>query len=612
MNPQAVVAIVLAAAAAVACLRIAWRWRRLRGAIRPWRPLAMLLAQPLFVGLLYLALYPPERATRAEGVLTVLAEGATARDAARAQGRVVALPEAPAIHGSERVPDLATALRRHPGTRALRIVGAGLPARDRDVARGLAVEAALPPPARGLQALEVEQGVVAGASFAVSGRISGIDAARVELRDPAGRRVDVAAAGEDGSFALQASAFAPGTAMFSLQVSDGDGVRIDSADVPVWIGEAPQLRVLLLAGAPNPETRALRRWMQDAGFDVDARISLGAGMQLGDAPALTPDALARVDLVVADARAWSDLGAGGRAAVMQAVDAGLGLLLRADTPLAADALRALSGPGVRIEGGRGSAIVRLAAPSLADEEMVRANLGTGSDDAPVDPAQIDDRAAELTRRDWRATGSGVVPMALAADDAPLAWWTPRGNGRIGIWTLLDTWRLPLSGRADLHAGLWNAGFGALARAGGRGLARIDGDRRVDERMAICAFADGATVRAPDGRRTTLVADPDAGGCAAFWPRLAGWHALDAAAGLQWFHVLAAEDLPGIRAAALREAALALAAEPDRAPGSATDAGVVVRQTASWPWFLGWLMLAAGLWWLERSRLGRARDGREAH
>jgi hypothetical protein len=612
MNPQAVVAIVLAAAAAVACLRIAWRWRRLRGDMRPWRPLAMLVAQPLLVGLLYLALFPPERATRAEGVLTVLAEGATARDAARAEGPVVALPEAPAIHGSARVPDLATALRRHPGTRALRIVGAGLPARDRDAARGIAVEAVLPPPARGLQALEVEQGVVAGARFTVSGRIFGVDAARVELRDPAGRRVDIAAAGEGGTFALQATAFAPGTAMFSLQVSDGDGARIDSADVPVWIGEAPQLRVLLLAGAPNPETRALRRWMQDAGFDVDARISLGAGMQLGDAPALTTDALARVDLVVADARAWSDLGAGGRAAVLQAVEGGLGLLLRADTPLAADALHALSGPGARIEGGRGSAIVRLSSPAPADEEALRAHLGTGSDDAPVDPARLDDGPAELTRRDWRATGPGVVSMDLVDDDAPAAWWTARGSGRVGIWTLLDTWRLPLSGRADLHADLWNAGFGALARAREYALARIQGDRRVDERVAICAFAAGATVLAPDGRRTTLVADPDAGGCAAFWPRQDGWHALDGAAGQQWFHVLAAEDLPGVRAAALRDATLALAAEPDRAPGSAAEAGIVHRQTASWPWFLGWLLLAAGLWWLERSRLGRAPDGRGTH
>jgi hypothetical protein len=610
MNLQAAVAIVLAVAAALACLRVAWRWRRSRGDVRPWRPLAMLVAQPLFAGLLYLALFPPERVVGAEGVLTVLAEDATTRDAARAAGRVVALPEATAIQGIERVPDLATALRRYPGTRALRIVGAGLPARDRDAAEGVAIEAVFPPLPRGLQALRIEEGAVVGARFAVSGSIGGVDGAGVELRDPAGRRVDASAVRDDGSFLLHAPAFAPSAATYALQVVDGDGARIETATVPVWIGEAPSLRVLLLAGAPNPETRALRRWTQDAGFEVDARIALGAGMQLGDAPALTADALARVDLVVADARAWSDLGAGGRAALLQAVEAGLGLLLRADTPQALDVLRALAGPGVRIEGGSGSALVRLPSPVLADEERARANLGTGSDDAPIDPAQLDDGVAELTRRDWRATGPGIVPMDLIADDAPVAWWAARGSGRVGTWTLLDTWRLPLSGRADLHAGLWSAGFSVLARPRASPSARIDGDQRVDERVAICAFADDAVVLAPDGRRTTLVADPDAGGCAAFWPRLAGWHALDAGTGQQWFHVLGTEELAGVRAAALRDATLALAAQPDRAPGLPAEGAIVHRQTASWPWLLAWLMLAAALWWLERSRLGRVRDGRE--
>ena len=44
----------------------------------------------------------------------------------------VALPEAAASDGSERVPDLGTALRRHPDVRTLHVVGDGLEARDRD------------------------------------------------------------------------------------------------------------------------------------------------------------------------------------------------------------------------------------------------------------------------------------------------------------------------------------------------------------------------------------------------------------------------------------------------------------------------------------------------
>jgi hypothetical protein len=107
-----------------------------------------------------------------------------------------------------------------------------------------------------------------------------------------------------------------------------------------------------------------------------------------------------------------------------------------------------------------------------------------------------------------------------------------------------------------------------------------------------------------------VADADARGCAGFWPRVAGWHALDTAVGRQWFHVPAADALPGVRAAQLRDATLAIAAQPDRGSREAEGEGLVHRPTASWPWFLAWLAFAAGLWWFERSRLGRAAEARE--
>ncbi|TDK25027.1 carboxypeptidase regulatory-like domain-containing protein [Luteimonas aestuarii] len=611
MNLPLATAVVLAVAASVACLRVAWRWHRLRRQVRPWRPIVLLLAQPLFAGLLYLTLFPPERAVRAEAVLTVLAEGADAREAMRARGRVVALPEAPAVQGAERVPDLATALRRYPDTRALHLIGFGLPARDRDAAAGFAMEAAFPPMPRGLHALAVEEDVVAGARFAVSGRVAGADGAQVELRDPAGRLVDAVAVHEGGEFLLHAPAFAPGSAMFDLQVSDGDGVRIETADVPVRVQAAPRLRVLLLAGAPNPETRALRRWLQDAGFDVDARIALGAGMQLGDAPSITTDALARHDLLIADARAWSDLGRSGRATVLQAVDAGLGLMVRADTVLAGAALQSLQGDGLRFEGGRGTKVVRVPAPILSGDDAIHAWRGTGSDDAPIETTGQDEDIPTLTHRDWRVVGTGAVPMRFAAEGAPPGWWHARGEGRVGIWTLLDTWRLPLSGHADLHAGLWNAGLSPLVRARARDAAEIIGTRRVDERLAICTPAQDAFVLAPDGRRVALVADAAARGCAAFWPRSAGWHVLETPSERQWFHVSNKDALPGVRVAELREATLALAARPDRPALSDERVGVVHQATSAWPWFLAWLALAAALWWLERSRLGHREVGGES-
>src|SRR5690606_8146723 len=92
-------AILLALAAVLACLRTLLQWRAQRGQVRAWRVVALLLAQPLFVALLYFTLHPPLRTTHGSGTATVLAGGASARDAraARDHGPVLALPEATRI-----------------------------------------------------------------------------------------------------------------------------------------------------------------------------------------------------------------------------------------------------------------------------------------------------------------------------------------------------------------------------------------------------------------------------------------------------------------------------------------------------------------------------------
>ena len=104
----------------------------------------------------------------------------------------------------------------------------------------------------------------------------------------------------------------------------------------------------------------------------------------------------------------------------------------------------------------------------------------------------------------------------------------------------------------------------------------------------------------------MLVDPATGParCAAYWPQSAGWHLLRAGDEAWPFHVRAADETPGIVAAELAEQTLRLAGEgvaaqvPEAGPG-------VPRRGPSWPWFLGWLLASGVLWWLERSRRGRA-------
>ena len=102
--------------------------------------------------LLYFALFPPAQPIAA-GTLAVL----TADAAASTPGEQrIALPEAPANNGAQPMPDLATALRLHPGTRRLHVVGAGLEARDIEAARGIPALFSASPAPVGLVELQAD------------------------------------------------------------------------------------------------------------------------------------------------------------------------------------------------------------------------------------------------------------------------------------------------------------------------------------------------------------------------------------------------------------------------------------------------------------------------
>lgn len=610
MSPQALLAAVLALAVLLAWVRLLLRQRH--SPSRAWRLALLLLLQPACAALLYFTLMPPLLRTEA-GTMTVLAAGATrAQLAAHAQGDVlVALPEAPALGGAEPAPDLATALRRHPDTARLRVVGAGLDARDRDAARGLALAFEPPPLPRGLVRLDAPARVAAGAGFHVAGQAHDLADGEARLLDPAGQVVDAMRVDEGGAFRLAGAARASGPVLFSLLVLDAAGREVEAAEVPLWVADDQAPRVLLLAGAPNPEFRQLRRWATDAGVSLHADAGVGGGVGLGDGPApTTAEALAAFDLVVLDERVWAALGEARRAALLQALSGGTGVLLHTNAALPGTVRRQLEAFGLESSADASTAPVRLPAPG--DAGMLRARLGPGSADAPFDPALADEAPPELTRRALRPVAADAVPLLHDAAGTPFAWWRAEGRGRIGLWTLTDSYRLALAGRADLHAELWSAAFAVLARPNANASPQFEAAPRVGRRTATCGLEEeGVQALAPDGAIVAVLVDPATGParCAAYWPQAPGWHVLRSGDAAWPLHVRAANAMPGIEAAALREETLRLVGEG--APGEVKTAAGPLRRGPSWPWFLGWLLAAGALWWLERSRLERDPPHRRA-
>ncbi len=593
-DPRLWAAIVTVVAVCVGVVRLLL-WQRAASAEErapTWRVGALTALQIACAVLLWLTLFPPAAVIRS-GALIVATRGAPAGIPHGPGDILIALPEAGPVADAVRVPDLATAFRRYPRPASVRVVGQGLTSRDR-----LPMPAALSfdPPARprGLTDIALPGPVAPGAVVSVGGQVGALSAGAVEFLDPAGTIVDRTRAGAGGRFILKASARAPGLALFALRLRDAGGAVVDQIAVPVETRDQPPPKVLVLAGAPGPEPKFLGRWAEDSGIDLTVDIDVGAGVRVGDAPvSLNRATLGELDLVVIDDRRWEGLGAGPRTALTEAVAGGLGLLLRPTGPLSAATRRDWANLGISMAGGDESLPLQLDPPSPTPPTDPAAVPETGADEAEPLP--------ELARRDLDLGGPDTIAIVRDGEGAALASWRGLGRGRVGVWTVTDSYALILTGRADRYGEMWSALFSALARAGDDSRAEVDSLPRVGARVALCRLDGAATVEGPDGPAHRLQTDPATGdrACAAFWPERAGWHVVKDGRDRQTpFYAHPADAAPSLIAAADREATLALAAS------SASDARAVSTSRAPgspWPWFVALLVAASALWWFERQR-----------
>lgn len=608
VTPRTLVAILLVLAVTAAWVRLIL-WRRAapkaaRGA--PWRLGLLLALQAVCATLLFCGLFPPGVKTTS-GELVIATAGAPLSAVAAPGGRLIILPEAAPVAGAEIAPDLATALRRHPETLRLKVVGQGLTARDRDAVQGFGLAFDPTPPPKGLIGLSPPSRVAPGADFQAGGQVAGLADAVIDLVDPAGRVTDTAKPDADGRFVVSGTARSAGAATFVIRVRAG-GRTVEQADLPVLVEQDVAPRVLILAGAPGPEVKYLRRWATDAGFAVTTQASAGGGIALADPPvAITTESLRRFDIAVIDDRSWDGLG-GGRGAVLAAVRDGLGLVLRSGGALDETGRSQWRALGFGVSGGSEMAPIALppAPDAAAEVAMARTRRGIPAADAPADLDGDDAFLPEISRLALALGGEGTVPSVRDAGGAALSAWRASGRGRIAVFTGIDSFGLSLTGRSDLYGDWWGRIFSSVARPAAGAAPAFEGQAWVGDRVSLCSLAGEPRIERPTGAVTQLQVDAAAGTCAGFWPSEAGWHLLrtrapDQAEQVWPFFVYPAEGLAAVRATRDRDATLMLRREAQAAgPTPGPDA-----PGRSWPWLAAWLIFSGGLWWLERSSRGRA-------
>jgi hypothetical protein len=590
-SPDFWTAVVIVAAVAMGLVRLVLWHRKAETQGPRWRVATLMGLQVVAGLLLWLTLNPPASDIRT-GTLIVATAGSPAAVALAPGDILVALPAAGPVTDAARVPDLATALRRYPTPARIRVLGQSLTPRDQSPLP-VPVEFSAPPLPRGLTDLALPEPTAPGATFVVGGQVGTMAAGTVELVDPADVVVDRARIAPGERFALMAAARAPGLALFDLRLRDPAGAVVERIAIPVETLATTPPRVLVLAGAPTAETKYLKRWAEDSGVELTLDIDIGAGVRLGDAPVpLSAATLNELDLVVLDDRRWDSLGGGQRAALTAAVSNGMGLLLRPTGPLAASTRRDWAGLGLNLSGGDEAVPLRLDPP--AEEAAPDAA-------APAEPAEDAEALPELARRDLTVEGSGAVALLRDADGIALASWRGRGRGRVGVWTVTDSYALVLTGRPDRYGEMWSTLFSEIGRAGDDSRAEVDGIARVGDRIALCRLSGQANVLGQDGRAHALRVDPAAGdrACAAFWPERPGWHVIRDGENRQTaFYVQPVDAAPSLIRAADRSATLALAGT---APTRAAPPSTSHAPGSPWPWFAGLLVVLSGLWWFERNR-----------
>lgn len=528
------------------------------------------IGQPVMAILLWFVLYPPSiDKPRVEAV--VLSPGVTAQQLAQHDFTLptLALPGVVAADRSiGHVPDLATALRRNLAIGDLRVLGDGLPERDRESLgqRGLSFE-----PGEDLVGLVDVQSpavVLAGALWTIQGAVAGVDAGQVRLLDRSAAVAADIVLDESGRFRLAAAAKTAGEAVYRLQVLDASDSVIDELPLGIVITAGDSLNTVILAGAADPEIKYLRRWIVDSGSSVASRINLSRGIsQRQDDVDISAGGLEKTDLLIVDERAWAGLPVSSKGLIKLAVEQGMGLILRASGPVPAKTRTEWAELGFQIE----------KADLASSARIVEAG-----------------HEIELTRMPLRVSADDSVPLLTATDGSVLALWRAFGQGRIALWLPLDSWHLITSGDKTRYGTLWSEAFSTLARARGAAVPSLPRMARVDQRTVICGIGSDAVIENSQGQNQRLLIDKEAGNCAAWWPSEAGWQYLVNADRREPIFVLAVGEASNL----LRQETRTATRQLVRPPSVPTTYRAPMQR---WPLFLAWLLISAGFWWWQRRR-----------
>lgn len=247
------------------------------------------------------------------------------------------------------IPDLSYLSRNYPDIRRLFIIGNGLNHSDLKVLENYEAHLFLNPLPEGIIELTYTSQVIEGKLFRIEGLYHHHTTVsrQLVLESPAGN-VDLLTMDTTGTyvFSTNLQAKETGRYLFKLRTEGSEKQILEEQLLPVEISKAQKPAILILNAAPTFETNYLKNWLAEAGYEVAVRSTVSSdkfrtefhNRTALDLKFLSLERLQQFDLLLLSTYTLANLRSRERNLIQQAINAGLGLCLLAETPFPPDQL----------------------------------------------------------------------------------------------------------------------------------------------------------------------------------------------------------------------------------------------------------------------------------
>ncbi|NUO81718.1 hypothetical protein HUU05_16735 [candidate division KSB1 bacterium] len=586
-----------------------WIWRRVPRKRRSWRVLANTLA---IFALLALALRPRWTSPADPATAVLLTSGAEnyraapSYDSLQNAAYTFALPETqlkPNESSSYKIiPDLGYLHRHYPEVRHLHVFGYGLRDYDWQELEGVQITPHFAPLSPGFKQVYWPRELQLGQAFSIQGEAVCMDNAKhwVTLTDPGGERDSLALTlKRTPQFELQMRPRELGLHHYVLRLKSEEGRVLAEEYLAVHVQPPQPLRVLILESTPKFETKYLKHWAARELCRLAIRTTVSRErhrFEFINHPRLklaTIDAevLEDFDVVMLDGPALETLSATERRALRSAMERkGLGVLLAADEVTLAPDQQNFSESKFFLP-------FRFEAFPDLEQRMVKAHWQHSPTQTPM--AIPGEPFALLPTRDASA-------LVTDEQDRTLALAVQRGQGRVGLSLLRETYRWILTGQPQWHASYWSHVFSELARRKAQHEAwalAVDKPICVDQPLALNLTTTNplpfGIIKPPSAPADTLFLRQDEveprRWRGTYWPRETGWHEV----ATKWFYVYARENWRTWQQAAKIAATSRQAVRSNGRTSSSSSSTFTKTEIISPIWFFLIFLLSSTFLWLER-------------